>query len=232
MKKNLFSWGVGLCLVLLAVEMSSCSKEETPQPEPTGGTQVEKTQAELEALLTRDTYWRERVYILYMPDNGKAEAPFEKLLADIGSVWVPSEYMEEDLFMGTFFVEPGAGVVRNYVHHTTEAGRGLLGYYRNRFRIEYDDAGRTVYVCSDDEYLRTVNSVVGVPMRMVSWSEDEVVFEAPVKPFIEQAFRLDEQRYDEAGSLYPDMVVGMRIYWTRVTSEVDLSQMANAEPLD
>lgn len=86
MKKHLLCWGVGLCLTWFVVGMSSCSEEETPQPEPTGGTQVENTQSELEALLTRDTYWRERVYILYMPDNGKAEAPFEKVLADIGSV--------------------------------------------------------------------------------------------------------------------------------------------------
>ena len=98
---------------------------------------------------------------------------------------------------------------------------GYVGHYRNSYTIRYDDVNQCIRILSPFDSLAFMNAVVGSEMQVVEILEDEIVFDAPLKPFIEDNWLLN--RFN-SGRKY----VGIRIHWTKT----DPNALQHSKPLD
>ena len=98
---------------------------------------------------------------------------------------------------------------------------GYVGHYRNSYTIGYDDVNQCIRILSPFDSLAFMNAVAGSEMQVVEILEDEIVFDAPLKPFIEDTWGLN--RFN-SGREY----VGIRVHWTKT----DPGILQYSKPLD
>ncbi len=100
---------------------------------------------------------------------------------------------------------------------------GYFEYYQNSYTIEYDDENQSIRIRSPFDSLTYMNAVTESEMKIVTILEDEIVFDAPIKPFIQRRWYLDN--LSESRNEY---YLGIRIHWTKENP----NRFKSAKPLD
>lgn len=185
---------IGLCTVLL---LTACSKSDAPESQPAAGF--------VESILSKK-YWKEEIHFLYQR-RGSDD---------------PTIYMDRQDIVAAFRVEGGAPFadqvlldavyidkddrLYRYVREQDE----YTGYFRNNYAIEYDERNQAVRILTPHDSLKYMGAVAGSRMEIVSLTDEKVVFDAPIKPFIRLNWQLDNP------DIYPHSYLGIRIVWTRL----------------
>lgn len=184
-----------LCLTAIA---TACDKEENP-PVP------EREMGFIERIVSKK-YWKEDVHFLY-----------QRYKTDDASIYMdPSDIVHayrghggytysNQVLLDAIYIEREGSVLR-FVQDEGE----YIGYYRNNFAIEYNERDESVRILTPHDSLDYMGAVAGSEMRLKYISEDSVVFDAPIKPFIWQNWQLGDR------NLYGSNFVGIRIIWKRL----------------
>lgn len=190
----------------------ACEKDDAPQPGPTSS---------LEEVIGNN-YWKEKIHFMTCRFDERGDMVVEEHPEDLiecysrggGSAYPFKTTMDR------IFVEKGTRKVHR--HFTDRYGKSIE-YYRNRFTIEYDDADRSICIRSPYDTLTYFNAVVGSKMKIVAMAEDEIIFDAPIKPFIWENWSLEASA--ELNHVY---YLGIRVYWEKA----DPRLFEEAKPLD
>ena len=90
--------------------------------------------------------------------------------------------------------------------------------------MEYPD-GNHVLIRALDELTGYVGAAFNVPLEVVSCTDEEIILDGPIKPYIWHEWKLDEI------SEYQNIIyLGIRVYWTKIENGAELLEPSN--PLD
>ncbi len=190
----------------------ACDKDDTPQPNPGLST------SSLEEIIAGN-YWSEKIHFMsYVP--GKMNPEIKEYPEDIIKFYqLDGGYSyPEQTTLDKIYVEKDTRKVRRYM--SDEYGV-YLEYYQNSYTIEYDEGYQSIRIRSPFDSLAYMNAIAGSEMQVVTILEDEIVFDAPIKPFIRETWGLDWFFRDEC-------FLGIRIHWTKENPD----RFKSAKPLD
>lgn len=198
-----------LCLFL------ACDKDDSPQlpPEPT----PEQATSQLEESIAGN-YWSEKIYFMsYLPGNPYSikeyqEDIIEFFQLDGGCSWRNLTTLDK------IYVNKDNRKVWRYV---TDKYGGYSFYYQNSYTINYDDVNRSIRIHSTLDSLAYMNAVAGSEMQIVSMDENEIVFDAPIKPFIWDNWEL--YKY-----FHVEHFLGIRVHWIKANPD----WFGSSKPLD
>ncbi len=202
------------CYVLALILFAACSKEETPQPDPTPQSALEE--------LVADKYWTEEIYFMRWCDSvqGGALVQDEEQILEFGNDggW---SLRPESVALGTIYVGRDGKVYRYF-----QDKYGVYStYYANQYTISYDPNGRSLQIDAAVDSLHYMGAVTGLDMMVAEMYEDQIVFDVPIiKEYISTRWNL----YQYVPHIGSDRVVGLRIYWKQRSAH----NFKYAEPLD
>lgn len=187
-----------VCTVSL---FASCEKEESDRP----------LGIALEDLLA-ESYWVEEIQLIYKEKGSDELKTSKELMREFP--WTGGPDYIGDAVMGRIYIEPETHQVRKYYRCAVETPPYYAYQYtRNEYSIEYKEREATIRITSPVVELDVRGAVTGSDMKVVSWNESQIVFEAPIKPFVRVWWLLEE---DDSGRKY----VGMRVTWKKLTPDL------------
>ncbi len=181
----------------LAVLLAACGKDENP-PAPV------REAGFIESILAK-RYWKEEIHFLYQR-KGSNDPKIYTDPRDIISAFRGSGGYSfgDQVLLDAIYIDKD----RNVLRYVQEEGE-YTGYYRYVYDIEYDENDLSVRILTPHDSLRYMGAVTESELKVVSLSDEEVVFDAPIKTFIRQNWELDDPEK------YPNIYVGIRVRWTK-----------------
>lgn len=199
------------CYMLAMILFAACSKEDTPQPDPTPQSALEE--------LVADKYWEEKIYFVRWSTSNSGELVQDEedifyYIADGGCSYKPESVALQAIYVGK----------DRKIYRYFEDKYGLYStYLANQYRITYDPSGQSLRVNAKSDSLRYMGAVTGLDMMVNEMYDDQIVFDVPIiKEYISMRWDMYKDWYTE------DRIVGLRIYWKQ-KSPVNFQY---AEPLD
>ncbi len=191
----------------------SCDKDDTPQPNPGLST------SSLEEIIAGN-YWSEKIHFMVYGYGDQWPRVVQEHPEDIIKFYqLDGGYSyPEQTTLDKIYVEKDTRKVRRYM--SDEYGV-YLEYYQNSYTIEYDEGYQSIRIRSPFDSLAYMNAIAGSEMQVVTILEDEIVFDAPIKPFIRETWKLD---HFFQGVYF----LGIRIHWTKENPD----RFKSAKPLD
>lgn len=195
-----------VCSVCL---LSACTKDADPVP-------ASET-PRLEDIIAGN-YWSESIH--FMSYNKGYRPKIEESDEDIisGFDLMGGHARADQTTLDKIYVEKDTRKVWRYMK---DKYGGYVGHYRNSYTIRYDDVNQCIRILSPFDSLAFMNAVAGSEMQVVKILEDEIVFDAPLKPFIEDNWLLNRFNSERE-------YVGIRIHWTKT----DPNALQHSKPLD
>ncbi len=198
-----------------AVSLLACNKEDDPAPAPvpTPESEMHPIEAALDG-----TYWKQdKICFAFTKQGAHGGIEFTEDLAYEFS-WDGGYYYYPKLRI--FSVEPDTRKIREYDSGT------YIGsyYYHNRYIVEYPDQ-KHIMIRALDELTGYVGAAFNVDLEVVSCTEQEIILDGPIKPYIWQEWRLDQL------ADYHDIIyLGIRVYWTKIENGAEILEPSS--PLD
>lgn len=168
-----------------------------------------------------DRYWSEEIHFLYQRDNRPEVYMDPETIVETFDVDGGSPFTDQVL-LEAIYLDPDNRRLIRYVAPDAE-GR-YTGCYLNQYTIEYDEYESAIRIRTPYDSLRYMGAVTESLLSVISLTEDRVVFDAPIKPFIRLNWELDTPRDEAITKRY----LGLRIIWTRRDAEA----FRWAQPLD
>ncbi len=205
-----------ILILCTAILLLACNKDDDPAsvPVPTPDSEMHPLEAALDG-----TYWKQdKICFAYTKKNNtQSGIEFTKdLIYELN--WAGGNYYY--LKLETFSVEPDTRKVREYDSGTYVGSY----YYHNRYIMEYPDQ-KHVVIRAMDELTGYVGAAYNVDLEVVSCTDQEIILDGPIKPYIWQAWRLDEKAESE-NIIY----LGIRVYWTKIQNGAEILEPSS--PLD
>ena len=206
-----------LLLIFASLFVSACDKDDNPAPMSVSTPEPAETHP-VEAALD-GTYWRQdKVCFVYTKKWAQGELEFSDDIINESVQWSGGKFYYPRLEI--FSVESDTRKVREYDSGTYVGSY----YYHNRYIMEYPD-GNHVLIRALDELTGYVGAAFNVPLEVVSCTDEEIILDGPIKPYIWQEWKLDEI------SEYQNIIyLGIRVYWTKIENGAELLEPSN--PLD
>lgn len=185
------------CLLLI-----SCDKDDQPIPS-VETSQLEQTIA--------GNYWDEKIHFMRFIGGWDIEVKEEAddILKTFG--WAGGNSYSDFTTLDKIYVEPNTNRVRRYIKNKYD---GYSEYYQNNYTIEYDDKRGSICISSPNDVLSYMGAATGSEMKIISISDEEIIFDAPIKPFIAENWHVDKLS-ESHGCEY----LGIRIHWTKEDPE-------------
>lgn len=167
-------------------------------------------------------YWQEELRFIYEKEGVSfMSGDILEVFWDSGGMGT-HPYIEQTMLQFVK-IDPQSHAIRQYTN-IADMYRPKFAYYDKGYVISIDDARQTVCITAPDEDLMEKNAVAGSEMKVVSVTDNAIIFSAPIKPFIREHWCLDE--YD--GRILPKCDF-LRMYITWIKSRYT-EQLDNATP--
>ena len=200
-----------LLLIFASLFVFACDKDDSPQLQA----------SQLEEIIAGH-YWNEKIHFMVYGSLDQWPKTIHEHSEDIIEFFRSdgSNPYPDQTTLDQIYVEKDTRKVWRYMK---DKYGGYVTHYQNSYKITYDDVNRSIRICSPFDSLTYMNAVTESEMRIVSMDENEIVFDAPIKPFIREHWHLDvlsESHYED--------YLGIRIHWTKMNP----SAFQSSKPLD